>query len=481
MPVRRAGGMRPAIRGASKAPYRRARARLAGLKGFKTGGGARSAMTPAMARAAGRAVLNSVRSNLGMGVARGAAAVAGAASNPLVGAALNAALDYVTTGTSTDTKKGRKYGSSHLAGKLARKRVVRSATWKKNEREGVTHRSEVSGNIKDNDCIYLGYTPINPSDMSKLVLRAIVRKMLQKALKFNPPTIDTVIDYSSSGTKAEQLRFRFWREQADGTLTDIYNYQTVAGSSIASIADAMEETFLNEYAQNDAVGTGYHTERLYKITLEEWTDVAGVIAHRKLMDFNLVNAKVYLDGWATLQLQNRTVNDAGDDDKDDVNNVPIIGKRYVFNGVCPVTHVPRPDLNMINQGVITMRAGEVGGVQDNVWDEPPEKSTFVNCSKVNRVAMNPGDVKKDRIAVRVAKSIRDFMQMINERRYLNRFDSSRRYRLGECHLFALEKSLNFGLNVDVVYTIDIKMSCRVTTWDKIPVLAPVYYMTKNDV
>lgn len=467
MPVRRSRGVRSSIRRAAKAPYRRARRRLAGLKGFQVSsvGRSRSASDPGFTRAGN--------------VVRAVGSIADLATGS--GGVLAGAADRIAQ-IGFRNKKGRRYGSGHLAGKLAGKKATRPSLWKKCEREGIITKAEVKGNLKDPDCIYLGYTPFSASDAGLMVLRAIIRKLLKKAISFNPVTVETPIDYSVGGYSGAQLTFRLWRERLDGVIDNYFTYDSVSTSTILTVSNALEEAFLNEFAQNTADGDAYNQNRLYKITLDEWTSVAGLAtAYRKLGELNIANMKVHLTAIGTMQVQNRTINDAGDDDAGDVNNVPLVGKMYTFKGALPITQVPRPELTTLS-GLFTMRAGEVvSNNQVDNWDEPPDKSNFMNCSRVRKVAMNPGDVKKDRVTFTRSMRIRDFMDMVKERRYASRFTASRLYKTGDCHMIALEKSLNFGLPIDVVYTYDIKIGCMVTTWEKIPTMCPVYYGEVNDV
>lgn len=106
-------------------------------------------------------------------------------------------------------------------------------------------------------------------------------------------------------------------------------------------------------------------------------------------EFRTANVKMKISCRAALKFQNRTINSAGNDTSDEVDNCPLIGRYYDVKGTVFRKHIPSPP---------TFGAGSADGyiavAAEAFNGEPPLPSYFSNVTKSGGIKLKPGETKK---------------------------------------------------------------------------------------
>lgn len=368
---------------------------------------------------------------------------------------------------------GRKpviYGPAKMAGQLMGDRIRDSPMYKRCSRLGIIRHIEKRGTLSDSQCVYMGYNAVALERTWANVSRAIIRYVLFKAFGFDPAQMAQEINYSESvGTSAAQLKFDFWDQdisntQIAGNVNTIggiaSTYSTVDGDNIVTVGDWLAGV-LQRWSPSTITQSPYMTN-VVRLTVTEVTTIVGVPAYRRLFELNLNEITVHYYAHCNLKIQNRTVNDAGDDDANDVNDVPLQGRCYAFksSAVCP-KHVTSK-FATAGDGLILMNGSVQTGADAGLWNEPPQKFHFKNCAATRSLKMNPGDIKQDSMTVAYKMPLNKWLTLCAWRNGGGQAFSRFAYNPGKIHMFAMEKCMNFGLPISVVYEIDTKEGCYIT-------------------
>jgi len=145
---------------------------------------------------------------------------------------------------------------------------------------------------------------------------------------------------------------------------------------------------------------------------------------------------------STLKIQNRTVNDVGDD-ADDVDTVPLYGKSYEGsgNGMRSIALAANQSFisddlygDIWKQDTLSSAAG--------VIREPPPPSAFVNVSKHGKVRVEPGQIKTSSLVFRRNMDLDTFLKMFQQQ---DTVSGGQTYvKLGKFRVMVLEKMIQVG-------------------------------------
>lgn len=435
--------------------------------------------TPPRTPSRGTSVAGSVgRYALGQGVR----ALAGGI--PVVGQAL-AAADFVRGAVSAARRArarpgvGRKRGvatmySGRYAGPFKRGKRPRRDPYRAN---GFVHTTEVHGVVKDPDCVYVGHSVFSGEQMLDNICQGLLRKLFRKAGIIVKRIDEPIPGYEANTSDCWKISF-IRKNQADGTLdTQTYTFPNGVNKSIQEVVgdtgNGVAAQFPNyrilmkQYAGGSWDNVGVNTFIPWKLILFQQEGNAGTFWQvRSQLDLNDEHVHIFAN--SHMKIQNRSASATGSEDAQNVSNNPLIGKKYSFNHGSPLV---RGDYSypigsvMEPEGVIISRASAMTG--DGGLKEPPHPSAFTNCARSNKIMMQPGTIRSDRLYYRITGKLMTVLTKLNLREGVKDVSNhSKQVRLlGKSTLVALEDMINVNASNDIVlaYEVNREFGCYFTT------------------
>lgn len=306
------------------------------------------------------------------------------------GAAVKRAISSTTTQTEKKTSKraGYKTGAGYR-GHFTRRRFnfKRGSPATKSEnyysRYGVTDTTEVSGTISDDQCVYIGHSSFSPVRMFEAAMQSMYRKLYTIAIGYDVCSASDVVPYKDGQSDGNTIHLS-WRDE-DGVMSSMY--QSIGlGASIAQLGQMSFS--ITGAIRNMAI--------LRRTPQRIWVVDNSTNLQRASLD--LTRLKFDYMFKSEMKIQNVTIPTTTDNEMDDVNNVPLVGRTYEFSGWSPMMNgLAAPNgtkLALVNdlQGVTLVRGMEMG--VDGML-EPPPSSVFTNCVKSQKVRVQPGTIKSD--------------------------------------------------------------------------------------
>lgn len=179
---------------------------------------------------------------------------------------------------------------------------------------------------------------------------------------------------------------------------------------------------------------------------QDAADTTSVPLRRAIFNMiDLTNCSVYISAKSALKMQNRTVEEAGDDESD-VNNVPLYGRSIEGNGAGPIWK---------NQKKISSVSflGDVKGIinvnESTDMQEPPNPEEFHRVQKVGKVKIEPGEIRTSVISHAATKMFNTWYRELNQYQMLSESSPETGQlnpdlRIGKYRLFHIEKMLAAG-------------------------------------
>jgi len=120
-----------------------------------------------------------------------------------------------------------------------------------------------------------------------------------------------------------------------------------------------------------------------------------------------VNLTCTLACKSTLKIQNRSITTVGENEADDVDNVPLYGKSYGGMGA-GCTHISQS---------VSFMANEDTGIIDNqgatAIQEPPNPAEFDNCKTAGKARIEPGHIKTSVLSNTMRLSFNELVQAVS--------------------------------------------------------------------
>jgi len=369
--------------------------------------------------------------------------------------------------TSATTRKPpiRRSGvtSTNFVGKLPKPRSKERSANRIGYR-GCVATLEAVGQVQDDNCVFVHHA----SHSTYLTLRtatiSLLRTLLKRGIGWDSPDANRVIPNTFSGaTYAQSTNLRITIECMSPTGAFTFNgFDYVFGidHTLNTICGGLN---LGANTYFGALNTGalfngqtliqwfasmYATSGTYlPKSIRLWiNDNNGVIepSWKLLYNIDFDTIMVHTQSTSSLKLQNRSINLVGDDDANDVDNVPLCGKSYDFSSYamrCRNTSLFDSASN--ENGMTVLRASDflltaaaVPGLK-----EPPLKGIFANCKAIGKVNIDPGTIKLDKLS---------FKRNINWQRLFQLAYTSPIYgsnqqtgiMIGTSRMYALEKYIN---------------------------------------
>lgn len=135
----------------------------------------------------------------------------------------------------------------------------------------------------------------------------------------------------------------------------------------------------------------------------------GVIGSSRLISYDIDLTNTWLDVYATscLKVQNRTINSTGNNEADDVDNVPLYGRIFEmnYNGTIfrdynqpPLSPASSPQLRTdIDLGSLTTDVSSEMKLSSSLYNEVAQPQQLIGCYSHGKVHLDPGEIKTSKL------------------------------------------------------------------------------------
>lgn len=303
--------------------------------------------------------------------------------------------------------------------------------------KGYVDTVEINGTINDPDCVYIGHVAQANVQTMDTMVRALIRKLFMKCVKYEGISSNEEIPGNWWDDTGDVYRILLLQKDQDTNVISIAHSEEPPGNStIKSVANAFAPEF-RKYANGFTVFTNSYKTVPFKLQLYKRDTTAVFHAWSFVGELNLQDLVVHVNCKSTIKIQNRTESATGSADAEDVNNNPLIGRRYITRGL-PKT---RDEVGVFGQvstnGVKLLRAGQLPGTSK--LQEPPAPGYFVNVSATTGIKIMPGGIKYGTVTFMKNASFLSFLKMM---RYDQTDNSLITYNIGPVDIYALEDAIN---------------------------------------
>lgn len=239
-----------------------------------------------------------------------AAGTVGGPAGAVAAGAMEMLLDRMFTSTATqmeDPAKRKRYGAGRWVGYVKRKRVKRKKLTRKRVNNSYMLSVEKSGTQTPSVSAVVGHSTISRTYGVRAMFGALLRFILYRiGVKASSPSNN--ITPMVTGTVIG-IEFQYAAATNDG-----FSITVTAPITFTALLDAFINAWNTKY---DSISAGLAP---YDIRFRN-IYISGTNTNPVMLD--LVNAKINLWCSSRFKMQNRSLNTPGDDDADDVDNVPI--------------------------------------------------------------------------------------------------------------------------------------------------------------
>lgn len=300
---------------------------------------------------------------------------------------------------------------------------------------GVVSKFEY-GSVKTDAVNQVAYLAQSTCPMDIIIANALAA-MLKKLLAQDNITIKNWDDtFVSPQNYTSQIYLNY--KVRDGAAIQTFTYSFNNLTTFKNMVDAF-----SVHVQG-LIGNNSVDQYLSIKLVDTFTGIPTGILVRAVMD--LTGSKVEFDIKSTLKIQNRTVNSDGNNEADDVDNVPIYGKYFDYktNGTVFQDYSTATGASAIVThpvyGVLSTAAPTTTGTK--MYTEIPLQTQLAGCKKSGKSHLDPGEIKtsvlRDKFTISFAKLIKIYQGKVSSVAGPN----YTQYWLGKSRLFAWEKMIN---------------------------------------
>lgn len=320
-------------------------------------------------------------------------------------------------------KKRGSVNTMMSAGKTKMRKIKKKSKKSKAQRNGVVTTFEHNATYSNTGQVaYIGHHT-HPIDQVRYEMWVIILKTLINKMNIFPTNRDqtlTVLDFSVG----DQFEVEF-RSTPTGLISST-TFSVAAGT-----------TFNNIVSWAGDVTRSWFTGESGQTTLEKIRFLPSSLTSPAACEVNLSNALITINSKSAMKMQNRTINSTGNDQADDVDNVPLYGKGYLCRG---------------NQGRLFTAAGlnetiiaspssgaisTTSGTGDGLPEEPPQPGFFRNVRAHGKFHLDPAQVKTSVVSGRFKGFVNTLLNQIN-----GITTGLKRVSLGTSKFYAIEKMIN---------------------------------------
>jgi len=202
---------------------------------------------------------------------------------------------------------------------------------------------------------------------------------------------------------------------------------------------------------------------LFWLRLQCVRRIAGVDRECKF-NVDMTRMRVQLYSKSSLKVQNRTINSAGNDEVDDVDNVPVYGKMYSGNG----NFIMHQDVAIGPNGTSTLLPAVCTAkfAAGSAMCEPQPLSFIKKANKIAKIKLDPGDIKTNIIVSSHSFNLNVLSKMYS-RSGADVAASFDGFNVGKFSFIHVEKMIQAVATTDVnamniAYEVDTKSGCIIT-------------------
>lgn len=274
------------------------------------------------------------------------------------------------------------------------------------ELRGASKTKEIYGSITDPNCVYLGVASMNPVDMLQVAWMGVLRRLFFKG-GVNIPDVNRPLNeyiyaaYMLAGSQGNASSINLIYQEYNAT-TGLYNTSPISvliDPTDTLLTLASDAAFITAFQAVSATTGNFENRQYLRVN---WgyaaLDISAPSASYPIVlaSVDLNDLTIFSTGQAHVKIQNRSVNRAGEDDADAIDNVPVHGKCYDLNDIYPITNTQEAALNItpVATGVLLCRAAQCS---TDGFKVPPPAKYFKNCSGSKNIVMTAGQMTTYRV------------------------------------------------------------------------------------
>lgn len=300
-----------------------------------------------------------------------------------------------------------------------------------------------SGVGADSRVLYIGHSCFRRYEIEFSLARAITRALLKQCGK------DIVSWNDPVPCLGPGLSIRL--KDFDGLVDTTEQTQVTAtfnnAAEVGDLADAVRSLLISGHATPQYTPE-YTTAELLSQGTGGSGDPADITVEATI---NLKNAWLDMFFASKLSIQNRTTASSADPtDMHSIENNPIVGYRYMWNGNTPLlrsTYDGR-DASILappaTSGIVEFVPDLLNAKEMERWSRPVKPHFFANCKRSGRVQINPGQIKHSYISYKRKLPFNTFIKMMKDNLYMSQTADTNPVKtsIGCSEVIGLEKMLD---------------------------------------
>lgn len=335
-------------------------------------------------------------------------------------------------GTQRVTKPRKRFESTaRFGGYLKTRKFWKKKSVKRKYKkafQGVMFAFERNGLVTDDKCVYLAHHTAPYVNIVKGLAYVLFKKMLQSMeIEFDAWTTNSI------ATLPIDTQIQLVYKPAFNAVDTAITYSVVAGdTTFGAIAEKIWDVL---FRNGFLIGTinGFDSpSTLVKMNI--------IRVNGGVSSMNLRDATISCILKSALKMQNRSLNSTGDNEADDINNVPLTGRSYEGSG----NGLKGRDNNLILPPCDNIFGWTVVGAgTEVVLQEPPQPYHFQYAYKSGAVRINPGIIKTSVLNDKLYMKLDRFLALCRGMARNDNGNFTLSYNsMGKTRLFALERSIS---------------------------------------
>ena len=327
---------------------------------------------------------------------------------------------------------------------------------------------EMYGTVTDPHIGYIIHSTNEYNYLARIVIGAMVRKLFKKA-GFSIESRDQTLPLETiTGSGPDAFIIKYVQTKFSTNLQIESLYEIPANASLEDILENMlglNQLIVNYWRDSEA-------DELTHLRLYMRTTVLPTDERRLVAELDLKNEQFHFCSTSKLKVQNRTKGDTNgsDNDADRIDNMPVYGKLYEFQGgniKLRTVNNSDWDYNAYFNCMPANGLSLVRGAEIPEYEEPPTGKHFMNNVSQVKVYLNPGDIKYASISYNFSGKFKTFMDKFKAKNYGNNVGAAFRYAgiPGKTQMVVLEEVIrSISSNpIVLVYERQIQMGGYLTS------------------
>lgn len=264
-------------------------------------------------------------------------------------------------------------------------------------RKGVVKNIEVYGTEQTDTCCYVEAAVTEPRAWILNMLKALVRKLLQKA-GLQIYSCNEAISMKTLGVGGVDFEMVLYTQNQANVSAPSITVSFADGTTVTSLAEAIAQPFYSYSSGSTNAGVG---------SVLSLVEPNYLVLQRKssVVNFTYQIANIQLDNLLVegkmrciMKIQNQTKSTTGGTDSEDVTNQPLVGKLYYFNGL-PRTKVPNQDPGSLENNIFRrfpadrhLKILKDANLEQELR-EPISPISFWNCIGCTNFKLQPGEIR----------------------------------------------------------------------------------------